>query len=192
MSKERRRYFRITDTIDLSFQLLKPQVPDLKLSTDILDDAEMLNMVESELDSVLNSMWKNEPSFARVLGLLNQKINLLSASLRPTQQEIMNQYDHQYSDIQVNLSASGMAFDSEVELKPGDRLEIYLVLETAISGLHVRGDVVHVDTLWDSGKAIYSTRIEFDIESQQQEQLIQHVARRQLKLIRERERVAHS
>ncbi len=187
MSKERRRYFRITDTVDLAFRILKPQVPDLKLSSAILDDSEMLKMVDSELDTVLNTLWNSDPRFARVMGLLNQKINLLTAASRPSRQEIMAQYDYNYPALSVSLSASGVAFDCEVELRVGDRLEVLLLLESVISGLVLRGEVVNIEPRQVEEQQVLFTCVEFDIETQQKEQLIQHIARRQLKAIRSRE-----
>ena len=189
MPEEKRRYFRITDVIDLSFRVLKPQVPDLKLSTAIMDDSEMLSMVDSELDTLLNALWNNEPQLARAMGLLNQKLNLLTAANQPSRQDIEEQFEHHYLAIEVSLSASGMAFESLVELNKQDRLEMYLLPESAVAGMSLRGHVVNVQKRRSDGDLIYYTCVEFDIEAQQREQLVQHVARRQVSAIRNREHV---
>lgn len=167
--------------------MLRPQAPDLKLSTAILDDGEMLRMVEAELESVVNAYWDSDPNLARAFGLLNQKINLLTAKGRPSEQEIRDRYPFSYADLEVSLSASGIAFYCDAELEVGNRLEILLMLDSAITGLTVKGSVVQVENRLVNDRQAYFSCVEFDIETQQKEQLIRHIARRQVNAIGKRE-----
>ena len=183
MSDEKRRYFRINDTIDFSFRVLKPQSPALKLSTDILDDIEMLQVVDAELDALSNALWDSDPKFAKAIGLLNQKINLLTNQNQPDMIELMAQYDHQYPSMAVNLSASGMAFTCDVQLEVGDRLEMLLFLKPSVSGITLRGTVVASEHQAASDGNTYFNRVEFDLEAKEKEQLIQHIVRRQVETI---------
>lgn len=187
MVQEKRRYFRIDDTMDLSFRVLKPQTPELKLSTEIMDDAEMLKRVDGELDTLINSLWDSDPKYARAIGLLNQKINLLTNQNRPSMEELMAQYDHQYTDIDVNISASGMAFDCDVELEVGGRLELLLVLKPSGSGVKLKGVVVNSEDRQSSSGESYFTCVQFDVESQEKEQLIQHIVRQQVETMGKKE-----
>jgi hypothetical protein len=123
------------------------------------------------------------------MGLLNQKINLLNAARKPSEKELLDQYDHQYPGLFVSLSASGIAFDCDVKLKRGDRLEIFVLLESVVTGLRLKGDVVNVEARIEAGQETYFVSIEFDIETQAKEQLVQYIARRQIKAIGRRERV---
>ena len=189
MVQEKRRYFRIDDMIDLSFRVLKPQVPELKLSTDILDDIEILEMVDAELDTLVNSLWDSDPKYARAIGLLNQKINLLTNQNRPSISELMAQYDHQYTDIDVNLSASGMAFDCDVQLEVGSRLEMLLLLKPSVSGVKLRAMVVNSEERQTAGSDSYFTCVQFDVEAKEKEQLIQHIVKRQGETIGQKEQV---
>ncbi|MBT8147054.1 MAG: PilZ domain-containing protein [Gammaproteobacteria bacterium] len=186
---EKRRYFRIDDTIDMSFRVLTPQTPELRLSTDIMDDAEMLEMVDGELDTIINSLWESDPKYAKAIGLLNQKLNLLTNQNRPNVEELMAKYDHQFRDIDVNISASGMAFSCDVELNTGDRLEMLMFLKPAVAAMKLKCSVVNSEQgSIAGGKPSYFTCIEFEVEAKEKEQLIQHIARRQVELIGAQER----
>jgi len=187
MIQEKRRYFRIDDTIDLSFRVLKPQVPELKLSSDILDDVDMLEVVDAELDTLINSLWDSDPKFGKAIGLLNQKINLLTKHNRPSMEELMAQFDHQFLDKDVNLSASGMAFDCDVELEVGGRLEMLLILKPSGAGIKLKGVVVASEDRQSAGDNSYFTCVQFDVEAKEKEQLIQHIVRRQVETIGQRE-----
>ncbi|MBT8147025.1 MAG: PilZ domain-containing protein [Gammaproteobacteria bacterium] len=181
---EKRRYFRIDDTIDMSFRVLKPQTPELKLSTEIMDDAEMLEMVDGELDTIINSLWESDPKYAKAVGLLNQKINLLTNQNRPNVEELMAKYDHQFMDLDVNISASGMAFSCDVQLETGDRLEMLLFLKPAVGAMKLKCTVVNSEEgPAAGGKPSFFTCIEFEVDPKEKEQLIQHIARRQVETI---------
>jgi len=187
MTAEKRRYFRISDHMDLSFRVLKPQVPELKLSTSIIEDSEMLDVVDGELDSLLNQLWDSDPNVARAVGLLNQKLNLLTVGSRPSQSEIMEQYDYFFPNLDVNLSASGVAFCCDVKLKVQDRLELLLLLESTVtSALVVKGTVVRAEQRVVNGIETWYTCINFEIEAKEKEQLIQHIVRRQAKSLQKR------
>ena len=183
MPAEKRRYFRIDDTVNLSFRVLKPCAPELKLSTDIIDDSEMLEMVDAELDTLTNSLWDADPKFARAIGLLNQKVNLLAAHNRPSIEELMAQYDHQYPGIDVNISATGMAFHCDVKLEVGARLDMLLFLKPSVSGITLTGTVLSTEVVDSDGQPSYNTCVEFDIEAKEKEQLVQHIVRKQVETI---------
>jgi len=187
MVQEKRRYFRIDDTIDLAFRVLKPQVPELKLSTDILDDLEVLEMVDTELDTLISSLWDSDPKYARAIGLLNQKLNLLTNQTRPSMEELMAKYENHYSDVDVNISASGMAFNCDVELEIGGRLELLLILKPTGAGVKLNGSVVNSEEGSSVHGKSFFTCVQFDVESKEKEQLIQHIVKKQVETIGNKE-----
>jgi hypothetical protein len=183
MTSEKRRYFRIDDTLGLAFRVVTPRVPDLKLSTDGLDDSELLDVLDVELDSLINVFWSSDPKFARAFTLLNQKVDILMGNYRPSEGEILEQFDHYYAEIDVNLSASGIAFGTEARLDINDRLELLLLLKSAKSKLIVMGNVINIEERESEGKPVYYTCVDFDVEPQQEEKLIQYIVQRQVESI---------
>jgi hypothetical protein len=180
MSPERRRFFRIADTIGLAFRVVKPQVPHLRLSTEAMEDGEVLKMLDTELGSLINSLWETDVKYARAIGLLNQKMDLLVGKNRQSEEEILEQYDFFSPELDVNLSAAGIAFtcDARVELK--DRVEVLLLLMPSRFRLTVFGSVVNVAETERDGKPANFICIEFDLEAQDEESLIQHIVQRQV------------
>ena len=189
MTLEKRRYFRIDDTINMSFSILKPQVPELRLSTDVMDDFEMLEMVDAELDTLTNSLWDSDPKLAKAIGLLNQKLNLLTSKTRPNLDELMANYDHPFPDLDVNISASGMAFNCDVKVETGDRLDMLLILKPTCTPLKLKCAVVNAEEQQLRKGSCYFICVEFDVGVKEKEQLIQHIARRQVETIGAREQV---
>lgn len=183
MSIERRRFFRITDTIGLSFRLIIPQITDLKLSTAATQNYEILEKLECELDKILSPLWASDPPLARAISLLNQKIELLAGDSKPIDYEIMERFDYQYPELEVSLSASGIAFTSEAKIGLHDRLEMQMLLGDTKSRLITKGTVVNVDEREIEGEEAFFTCVDFDIEVQKREQLIQYILQRQIDYI---------
>ncbi len=186
MTAEKRRYFRISDTLGLAFRVVRPQSPNLKLSTDDMEDSEVVEMLDTELETLLNSLWSSDPKFARALGLINQKMEILLGRNRVSESEILEQFDHYFEAIDVNLSASGIAFTSEVKLEVNDRLELLILLRPGKTKLTVMGTVVNYEVATQDDRPAWFTCVNFDLEAQQEEQLIQHIVQRQVENISRR------
>ena len=81
---ERRRYFRVEDTLEFSCKLLH--------ENDELPDAAVLEppqereiaKLESQIQDACHEMSKNSPEVADVLALLNRKVSLLFSHGRPS------------------------------------------------------------------------------------------------------------
>ena len=183
MRTERRRYFRITDTIGLSFRVMDSQIPDLKLPAAITERYEVIEKLDTELDILLNSLWSSDPVYAKAVSLLNQKIEILFGETKPVDYELMERFDHHFPELEVCISAAGMAFTSEVKVKFHDRLEILMLLGPSKSKVTIKGTIVSVDEKEIDGQSVYFTCVDFDIEVQKREQLIQYIIQRQVEHI---------
>lgn len=188
MPVERRRYFRITDHIGLSFRILDPRFPDLKLPK-APERFETIEKLEHELDEILDTVWASNPVYAKAISLLNQKIDLLLGDSKPTENDVMENFDHHFSELDVSLSACGIAFTTNVKVKTHDRLELLLLLGAAKSRIIIKGTIVNVDEKELGGEKVYFTCVDFDIEVQKREKLIQYIVKRQVEYIGQQKEV---
>jgi len=180
---EKRRYFRIADTIGLSFKQARPVKPDLSLSTSVVEMEQRLASLDAEINSIVNRIWSSNPELSEALGLLNRKIDLLTGNKVANKVAEQEQYDHHFEQIEVSLSASGVAFDSEVKLDIGDRLDLMLVLKPSNMRLQSKGTVVNVAEKKPGELNPYVASIDFDLVPQDEERLIQHIVQRQVQIM---------
>ena len=182
---DRRRYFRINDWVGLSYR-----VAGNRLQQDALTEADnvqipsaqLLETINRELLSALNLLWKNNPAVANVIGLLNRKIDFL-----------VSEMDLDYLDCsvkhevtQVNISACGIAFESAEAFEVGQMLELHLMLKPTNIRLKINGSVCACEPVPSDTQKVNFLRIDFaNIDTHIQEELIQHIVRRQSLLLNE-------
>ena len=173
---ERRRYFRINDTVGLSYTLLDSHRHGNAHLVEITA-AHVLAQIDHDLNKVINALWRETPTVAKAIGLLNRKIEVLTDEIIGDDRITPMERDQQMTD--VSISGCGMAFDSEVELAVDQRLELFLTLKPSNTHITIHGSVVACDATQDSEKP-YRLRIEFaESDAAAQEQLIQHIVQRQ-------------
>ena len=186
--QDRRRYFRINDLVGLSYRVI-----DESNSADGLANADnvqisslkLLESIDRELTEALNHLWQSNPAAANVIGLLNRKIEFLTAEmgLDYAAQAI------QHEQTQVNISACGMAFESAEHFATGQLLEIHVQLKPANTRLKLQGFITACEHAPVGSKNPYFLRIDFtNIDTHMQEALIQHIVRRQSMLLNEQRR----
>ncbi|MCV6605564.1 MAG: PilZ domain-containing protein [Porticoccaceae bacterium] len=176
---ERRRYFRINDTIGLSYTLLDDAANDT--TSDALDveitAAHVLARIDRELNSLVNALWRENPTTAKVLGLLNRKIEVLTDEIIGEDREVI---EHQQRDTKVNISGCGIAFNCDDRLPVGQALRLYITLKPANTHLMINGQVVACEANTDHPEHPFHLRINFtEEETAAQEALIQHIVQRQ-------------
>ena len=178
--QERRRFFRIEDHVGLSYRLLDDALAQQQEVHDAVSlqitPVQMLERIDKELTTALSGLWKSNPSLANVMGLLNKKIDVLVAELNPE----YNAGDDNENTVSVNLSACGIAFECGESFVPGQKLVLDLTLRPTRVQLSVIGRVVVCESTPTGSKEPYVLRLNFDeIDAATQEELIQHVVRRQ-------------
>lgn len=180
--EERRRFFRITDTLGVAWRTL---TEDEKNNSDTLqnrpvDVYSMLGSLENKIEHKLGQFRIKEPLAAELLELLNQKLNCMANQME-AESVLVQKLAHRMQE--VNISACGVGFlvDEPVDI------DQTLLLDLALrpSNIHVTcyGKVVGCESAKE-GEGFY-LRLDFsDLDEADQEILIQHIVKRQVSLNR--------
>ncbi|MCW9014768.1 MAG: PilZ domain-containing protein [Gammaproteobacteria bacterium] len=181
---ERRRFFRIDDEVCLHYDKITEneyanapaELTTLKQSGFALSaDFATLN---SEYNPILNSIRQTSAEIAQYFDLINRKLDALSQHL------LEEEIPCPESDLRkVNISASGLAFESDEELADNQPLRIRLVLLPEKIGILVFGRVNHCRTP-ETNNLIC---IDFEhIRYDDQELMIKHNLNKQMQELRQR------
>ncbi len=193
--RERRRYFRVTDQVLMSYQVVSDgglsdghgsgaSEPSAPMS----HRSQALNRIEEKLSQKMVKLHSDNPELADIMSLLNQKLNLLVGHVEEGQKAPLEK-----QSLNVNVSACGIAFPAEDALSIGSLLVLQLTLTLSYVTLSLSAQVVGVDPLEEEapldGEWKYLIRADFiEISDVDQELLVQHVLKRQseqLKALRE-------
>jgi hypothetical protein len=184
--EERRRFFRVDDEVNLFYQKIdeKMILEPSQLSGNILSNCSLsaaLDMVSQDSALLLNRLERNQPDVADYLKLINAKIDLLAQAIM-LQSDQFKENDTRNS----NLSASGIAFESEQRLEIGDYLEIKMLLVHCVAVIVVYGRVVYCkDIQSDDAQYPYLVGVDYvNMKEQDRELLIKHVVKKQLQQLR--------
>jgi hypothetical protein len=184
--EERRRYFRIDDEINLFYKKVDEKVlsETSYISESILSNCSLataLKMASQETALLMYRIEKNHPDIADYLKMLETKIDLLSQAIT------INTVEFQESSTRnANISAAGIAFDSEESLEVGQYLEIKMLLVNCMAVIVVYGIVVYSKPNEDLDKHFpFTVGVDYiNMKEQDRELLIRHVVKRQLQQIR--------
>lgn len=186
---DRRRYFRIDDLVGLRYQLADLQETDTtskEAGKVQITSINLLKSIDRELTAALNVLWQSNPMAANAIGLLNKKMDILAAEMEMDYDKLQVIDAHSK---QVNLSACGMAFECQERFDIGQLLALTIVLKPANTPVHLRGRIVGCDWLDGHNVRTYLLRVDFDhVELAVEEQLIQHIVRRQSSQIGSRQK----
>jgi hypothetical protein len=189
---ERREFFRIDDSIKISFRLLGPesmQPPDQSLQSggeDSLTIITRLQAISRQMSASLRRIEQRDADVADYLRALDEKITLLAQSFLADESSLTEQPSRS-----VNLGAGGLAMDSAEPLAMGSRIQIRLLLLPSYIGVVAFGEVVGVEQTTEDPDLPYRLHINFThIPEHGRDALIRHILRRQAdRLRRQRGRV---
>ncbi|EGG94006.1 hypothetical protein IMCC1989_460 [gamma proteobacterium IMCC1989] len=176
----RRRYFRIVDSLGVSYRVIVDEHNDDEDPEKRIDTLSILShhniLIQEQID-VVKSL---SPEMAKLGSQLNQKIDAILMMLELD--NLMSQHACHRID-QASLSASGVAFPVEEMLVPNTLLELDLLLRPSSKHVVVIGRVIACDRMHDTDT--YFLRIEFtEMTDSNRETLIQHIVQRQGVLLR--------
>lgn len=170
MNQERRRYFRIDDTVSMRLCNASEQ---RMLSA---DTTSFINEHDTEIDDLVRTLADKDPATARILYLLNQKIERL-ADVQSLENRVVSQVAMRVQE--VNISACGMAFQHDQELTEGSQVSIELELRPSEQTLITDAIVVGCEKTRDK-KMPYFCRVDFyGMSPHDQELLIQQIVKAQ-------------
>jgi|TARA_Y100000310_G_C20585340_1_gene765104 hypothetical protein len=183
--QERRRYFRIEDTVIVHYEVLTAEEAAQKeseLKQINLRIPDRLRDTEKELQLLIDKLRIQNPQFANAIELLNVKFNVLKQS-QP--ERFVRKHGVEESVKEVSISACGIAFDTHTRLQV-DRM-VYLDITLLPSDIHILtlAKVVACDPATDKrAQDPWSLRLDFyHLPMEDEELLVQHIVKRQGRLI---------
>jgi hypothetical protein len=188
--EERREFFRIDDSILVSWRLIgAPEPTHGNAGLDGIPEQSFtiitrLHGVSRHLSGALHRIEQRDPDVADYLKALDEKITLLAQNFMADEVGINGQAARP-----VNLSAGGLALDSRELLQVGDQVEIKLLLLPSYTGVVALGEVIRTTQDAETPDHPYRLHINFThIRDSDRDALIGHILRRQgERLRRERE-----
>ena len=180
MADNQRDFYRIKDRLRLAWRLADAD-PTSETEFELL-------ALNRELEERLLELNDDSPEIARVLTLLNHKIELLSSS------------DEEGSDISTNLggfcdkahvdvslSGSGMGYFSLINAEEGAAVEVMLNLESIDVEITVRMIIIESRVSADAENPGFWLRGRFmEDQDRQVDAIVAHVTQRQLELLQRR------
>lgn len=184
--KERRGFFRIEDTVNLAYKLVaQHNVTELsRVSNDVLSTCSLmaaLDVLTQEGRVAAARVEKNQPEVFEFLKILDNKITLLA-------QAIMMQDNHfnESDERRVNMSATGLAFETDEQLARGQFLEIRVMLSSCMAVIIAYGQIIYCRENDGDDKLPYTVAVDFvNMQEHDRELLIKHVVKKQMQQIRE-------
>ena len=166
MTEERRRYFRIDDTIQLSYQITRR--PGNTTHLDSKADTQVADQ-DQRIDTLVNELKGEYPKLIELITLLDQKSQRLFE--HPHNQRKAPALDGRA----VNISACGLAFVEDATIPISTQLLLFLMLDD--DKLEIDGLVIDCQ---HHGGGAFIWRVDFlNLSESTQEKLIQHIVRRQ-------------
>ncbi|MFA7552612.1 MAG: PilZ domain-containing protein [Spongiibacteraceae bacterium] len=192
---ERRRYFRIDDSMGITYRKLGPEeAKAFALQTQQHgSNFDFAANFDNRIQTLLESCRIQAPIAAELIDLINKKLNFVIR-----QMDIDTELIHQvaYTVREVNVSACGIAFVNEEYLEKGQQLQLDIVLQPSELHVVVMAEVIECASLPTDSVAVtpteqerYYLRLNFsEINPHDQELLIQHIMKRQSAVLKQRRR----
>ncbi|MEI7839067.1 MAG: PilZ domain-containing protein [Methylococcaceae bacterium] len=189
MSKENRRFFRIDDSVNLSCRVVSEQQTKLPIQTSssLLDNCSLtsaLERISEETTTIYHRLATIHADFAEYLELLELKIDLIAQAVVVllNTEEVTEHPTHN-----VNISVSGMGFDSVEKFEVGQYLEIKMLLAHSTLVIVTYAKVIHcVQFLDNPHYDDYFVGVEYvNMTESNSDLLSKHITKKQLQQIRE-------
>ena len=191
-SRERRRFFRIDDSVRISlepvdaeevterFERLERQLPgSFSLMTSLTAETQ-------QAAAALRRIEGRSPDVAQCLKTIDRKIELLARALLYEEADIARRPIRP-----VNLSAGGVAIHTQEAYRPGLLVQIKMLLMPSFTGVVTFGKVVECRAEPSpDGEFSHLLRIDFShIREQDQDAIIRHVLMKQAEWLRHRRKM---
>jgi c-di-GMP-binding flagellar brake protein YcgR len=190
---DRRRYFRINDKVSLKYRVVQGIDVDTEIKrteheqNNLAEIKNAFNCIEAKIMSKMARIEEVSPLVAEILGLYDKKLSLIESMIM--------HHDDQENSItetqQVNLSASGMSFESNTPINEDVNLKMELILFPEYQFIPLYARVVDCKKKMDDNLYRFNIAVDFvGICENDQEIIMQHVLSRQAASIK-KERVEH-
>lgn len=179
---DRRRFFRIHDKVSLKYRVIQNDEVEADIQRNENEQSELaelriaFNSLDTRIQSKLERIQTNSSLLADVLSLFDKKLALMQNVLLQggDSKDLLNHLQ------EVNLSASGMSFDSNTPINEGTNLKLEMVLFPEYQYLPLHAQVVNCRKKIDDTLYRFQVCVEFiDIKNKLQEEIMQHVLNKQ-------------
>ena len=186
-TRERRRFYRINDKVSLSYRLVQSNLIEQEISKSNRRQRELselrnaVHALDARFEVINMQLSQDNPLIAEALNLFHRKIALHERMLG------VDDYDDKvFSQAkEINLSASGIAFEAETPLSKGTYLKMELVTYPEHHYIPVFGCVVQCNQLQDDSAGGYYVSVEFKgISSEDEERIVNHIFKLQAQEIK--------
>lgn len=189
LADDKRHYFRVSDSVNLSYRLIDEQQAHSPLATQpsLLDNCSLtsaLELISEEARIIHEKLDKLHSDFADYLKLLDIKLDLIAQAVvalsRP--EEITENQTRN-----ANISASGIGFDCHEALKVGQFLELKILLVHSTAVIITNAKVIHcIKNSNPDSNYPYFVGVDYvHMKESDRDLLSKHVAKKQLQQIRE-------
>jgi hypothetical protein len=187
--RERRRFFRIDDSVHLSLREISKDSLDQRLRDSTPNSNESFtlittfNAINQKLAPALRRIEQAYPEIADYLKAVDQKIDLLARAFLTEEVAMVDKPARP-----VNLSAGGMSVESRKPMQVGTLLEVRLLLLPSFTGIMTYGEVVGCDNSDEEDRLAgypYQVRVDFSfLRDEDRDALSRHVTLKQAEWLR--------
>lgn len=189
MSEERREYFRIDDEIALDYRQISNGEAELlreKIQSRVIDRftaASSFNATSRQMTHVMHKVQVQSPELARCLQAIDQKLNMI-AQLFVSEEIKLNERPTR----EVNLSAGGIAFRVQNEIKVDSLLELRMVLFPSLVGILTISRVIQCERVEDGNlKFPWQVAVVYEhLRETDRELLVRHIMSKETEQLRSR------
>lgn len=187
-NSDRRKFFRINDTVFIEISSLDEDEAERlgnvirsPLHNDENQEKQQLNALQTAFNHLADQINQTDRDVARALRMLDEKINLISQTVRREQNTSNNS-----KPVDVNLSGGGIAFLAAEKFSSKNAFEISIELRPSGDIIHAVAHVVACDKILDAPKETpYHLRLVFTHMSEcDRNFLVKHTLSRQAEALR--------
>ncbi|WP_370980720.1 PilZ domain-containing protein [Agaribacterium sp. ZY112] len=178
---ERRRYFRINDTVGLTILSLNGKELLGAESVFSMNPLQLINEGDNELEELVSLLKDKQPEVSRALSLMNQKLERV-ANLLALESNLLEHFSERIQE--VNISACGLAFTHHELLLNNTMLDLQLTLYPDELKIRSRAKVVRCEK---NEHELWRCRVDFiGMSEEDQERLIRHIVQNQSSMLKDR------
>ncbi len=186
-AEERRRFFRIDDTVGVSYIRLSAEEANAfaQQAKEHGSQFDYAANFDNRIQTLLDACRIESPIAAELIDLVNKKMNFIIHQM-DIDAELIHKISYDLK--QVNVSACGMAFQNNEKLERGQLLQLDITLQPSELHLIALAEVIECEKIQHaSEESAYFVRLDFvEINHNDQELLIQHIVKRQSAMLKHR------
>ncbi len=173
-SQDRRRFFRITDTIGIHYQIVsEDESSDFSIKPSNV--FEQLDILDQTIENHLTQLSDSAPEIVSIIEALNEKFNVLLSTVE------LKTVASTVKQKEASISACGLAFPTDEAIASDTKMQLSIHLG---EGSEIPVTAVVIDNHQQDDSTFY-TRVEFEeINAKDRDMLIKHIMLRQSALLR--------